>query len=181
MISPFRISIGVESPLVSSQRHSILSLIVFIDSVMEKWHRYFKEHGGATLGMELDKSELSHMDLLNQNLKQMMEKIHSTDFLSTESLDAYHKELLEKIRQEKENALNEMNSFMAYNPKKLLAKILDDVANAMKKIESADDDGAGGTFLNKFTTGFVKGNLQEGMRYLNDLMDQVENIQRRSK
>ena len=153
----------------------------FFDSVLEKWHRYFKEHGGATLGMELSTSELSHMDLLNQNLKQMMEKIHSTDFLSTENLDAYHRELLEKEKQEKENALNSMNSIMSYNPKKLLAKILDNTANAMKKIEGAEDDGAGGTFLNKFTTGFVKGNLQEGMRYLNDLMDQVENIQRRSK
>ena len=74
-----------------------------------------------------------------------------------------------------------MNSFMAYNPKKLLPKILDDMANAMKKIEGADDDGAGCMYLNKFTAGFVKGNLLEGMKYTNYLMDQVENKERRAK
>jgi len=36
-------------------------------------------------------------------------------------------------------------------------------------------------YLNKFTAGFVKGNLLEGMKYLNSLMDQVENKERRSK
>ena len=115
-----------------------------------------------------------------KGLKDMLERIHSADFLSTENLDAYHKQLLEKVKQEKESSLHEMDAFMAHNPVKVLAKILDDMANAMKKIESADDD-AGGMYLNKFTSGFVKGNLQEGMKYLYNLMDQVENVQRRSK
>ena len=152
----------------------------FLTAILGKWDLYFKEHP-TSLGMLLDKGELNHMKLLGGNLNDMMERIHSDDFLSTENLDAYHKELMEKVKQEKENALTEINSFMAYNPKKLLPKILDDMANAMKKIESADDDGAGGMYLNKFTAGFVKGNLLEGMKYLNSLMDQVENKERRSK
>ena len=116
-----------------------------------------------------------------KGLKDMLERIHSADFLSTENLDAYHKQLLEKVKQEKESSLHEMDAFMAHNPVKVLAKILDDMANAMKKIESADDYGAGGMYLNKFTSGFVKGNLQEGMNYTNYLMDQVENKERRTK
>ena len=121
------------------------------------------------------------MKLLSRNLKDMVEEIHSDDFLSIENLDAYHRDLMQKVRLEKENSLTEINSFMAYNPKKLLPKILDDMANAMKKIESADYDGAGGMYLNKFTAGFVKGNIQEGMKFLNYLIDQVENKERRSK
>ena len=155
-------------------------VMAFIDSILQKWNTYFKEHVTA-LGMQLDKSELNHMDLLNRNLKDMAERIHSDDFLSPENLDAYHKELLEKIKAEKENSLHEMDAFMSYNPKKVLPKILDDMANAMKKIENAENDGAGGMYLNKFTAGFVKGNLLEGMKYLNSLMDQVENKERRSK
>ena len=155
-------------------------VMAFIDSILQKWNTYFKEHVTA-LGMQLDKSELNHMDLLNRNLKDMAERIHSDDFLSPENLDKYHQELLEKIKAEKENSLHEMDAFMSYNPKKVLAKILDNTANAMKKIEGADDDGAGGMYLNKFTSGFVKGNLLEGMKYLNNLMDQVENKERRSK
>ena len=129
----------------------------------------------------MDKGELNHMKLLSRNLKDMVEEIHSDDFLSIENLDAYHRDLMQKVRLEKENSLTEINSFMAYNPKKLLPKILDDMANAMKKIESADYDGAGGMYLNKFTAGFVKGNIQEGMKFLNYLIDQVENKERRSK
>ena len=152
----------------------------FLTAILGKWDLYFKEHP-TSLGMQLDKGELNYMDLLNRNLKDMVERIHSDDFLSPESLDKYHQELLEKVKAEKENSLHEMDAFIAYNPKKVLAKILDNTANAMKKIEGADDDGAGGMYLNKFTSGFVKGNLLEGKKYLNNLMDQVENKERRSK
>ena len=152
----------------------------FLTAILGKWDSYFKQHP-TSLGMLLDKADFSHIELLNRNLKDMMERIHTEDFLSTENLDKYHRELLEKVKAEKENSLHEMDAFMAYNPKKVLAKILDNTANAMKKIEGADDDGAGGMYLNKFTSGFVKGNLLEGKKYLNNLMDQVENKERRSK
>ena len=152
----------------------------FLTAILGKWDLYFKEHP-TSLGMQLDKGELNYMDLLNRNLKDMVERIHSDDFLSPESLDKYHQELLEKVKAEKENSLHEMDAFIAYNPKKVLAKILDNTVNAMKKIEGAEDDGAGGMYLNKFTAGFIKGNLQEGMKYTNFLMDQVENKERRSK
>ena len=155
-------------------------IIAFLTAILEKWDSYFMEHP-TSLGMLLDKADFNQLELLGRNLKDMMERIHTEDFLSTENLDKYHRELLEKVKAEKENSLHEMDAFMAYNPKKVLAKILDNTANAMKKIEGADDDGAGGLYLNKFTSGFVKGNLLEGMKYTNYLMDQVEAIKRREK
>ena len=174
-----RSNIRTDAGLELIQKNS-KDVMEFLTAILGKWDLYFKEHP-TSLGMQLDKSELNHMDLLNRNLKDMAERIHSDDFLSPENLDAYHKELLEKIKAEKENSLHEMDAFMSYNPKKVLAKILDNTANAMKKIENSQDDGAGGMYLNKFTAGFVKGNLLEGMKYLNNLMDQVENKERRSK
>lgn len=65
--------------------------------------------------MTMDRQEINFMDTLNRNLKEMMDKIHTEDFLSSENLDEYHKELLEKIKTEKDNALKEMNAFIAHN------------------------------------------------------------------
>ena len=152
----------------------------FIDSVMEKWKAYFKEHVTA-LGMELSKSELSHMDLLNQNLKDMLERIHSDDFLSTENLDAYHKELLERVRQEKENALNEMNSFMAYNPRRLIPKVVDDINLSIRHFQKADVDMSGLKWFNGVGQGQVLNPLSEALGLLDHMQDQVENKERRTK
>ena len=174
-----RSNIRTDAGLELIQKNSS-DVVEFFTAILGKWDSYFKEHP-TSLGMLLDKGEFNHMELLGRNLKDMVEEIHSDVFLSIENLDAYHRDLMQKVRLEKENSLTEINSFMAYNPKKLLPKILDDMANAMKKIESADDDGAGGMYLNKFTAGFVKGNLLEGMKYTNYLMDQVESKERRSK
>ena len=155
-------------------------VISFIDSVMEKWHRYFKEHVTA-LGMELSNTELSHMDLLNKGLKDMLERIHSTDFLSTESLDAYHKQLLEQVKQEKENALNEMNSFMSYNPRKLIPKIMDSISLSIRHFQKADVDMSGLKFFNPIGQNQVLNPLNEALNLLDHLNDQIENKERRSK
>lgn len=152
----------------------------FIDSVMEKWHRYFKEHVTA-LGMELTTTELSHMNLLNKGLKDMLEKIHSTDFLSIESLDAYHKELLEKVKQEKENALNEMNGFMSHNPRKLIPKIVDSINLSIRHFEKAESDFNGLKFFNPVGQNQVLNPLNDALGLLDHLQDQMENKERRSK
>ena len=73
--------------------------------------------------MTMDRNEMNLMSNINRQLKEMMDKIHTEDFLSTENLDKYHQELLDKIKAEKDNALKEMNAFMAHNPRKLLNKI----------------------------------------------------------
>ena len=152
----------------------------FIDSVMEKWKAYFKEHVTA-LGMELTKSELSHMDLLNQNLKDMLERIHSDDFLSPANLDNYHKELLEKIRQEKENALNEMNSFMLHNPRKLIPKVVDDINLSIRHFQKAESDFNGLKWFNPIGQNQVLNPLYDALGLLDHLNDKIENKERRSK
>ena len=155
-------------------------VISFIDSVMEKWKAYFKEHVTA-LGMELTKSELSHMDLLNQNLKQMMEKIHGDDFLSPANLDAYHKQLLEQVKQEKENALNEMNGFMSHNPRKLIPKIVDNINLSIRHFQKAESDFNGLKWFNPMGQNQVLNPLNDALGLLDHLQDQIENKERRSK
>jgi hypothetical protein len=129
----------------------------------------------------INSDQIQTLNLLTEKANNNLQVISNEDLMSEIKLSEKRSKLKEEIEKERENALHEMNGFMAYNPKKLLPKILDDMANAMKKIESADYDGAGGMYLNKFTAGFVKGNIQEGMKFLNYLIDQVENKERRSK
>ena len=129
----------------------------------------------------INTDQVQTLNLLTEKANNNLQVISNEDLVSEIKLSEKRSKLKEEIEKERENALHEMNGFMAYNPKKLLPKILDDMANAMKKIESADDDAAGGMYLNKFTSGFVKGNLQEGMKYTDYLMDQVENKERRAK
>lgn len=157
---------------------SIKEITTFQNTFLDKWNKYFSGNPTA-IGMTMDRNEINLMSNINKQLKEMMDKIHSEDFLSTENLDQYHKELLDKIKTEKDNALNEMNAFMSHNPKKLLNKILNDIDVSVRKIEGAPDDVAGGFYLNKLTGGMVKGNLEESMKYINHLLDQVENSERR--
>ena len=149
---------------------SIKEITTFQNTFLDKWNKYFSGNPTA-IGMTMDRNEINLMSNINKQLKEMMDKIHSEDFLSTENLDQYHKELLDKIKTEKDNALNEMNAFMSHNPKKLLNKILNDIDVSVRKIEGAPDDVAGGFYLNKLTGGMVKGNLEESMKYLNHLLD----------
>ena len=153
-------------------------VMAFIDSILQKWNTYFKEHVTA-LGMQLDKSELNHMDLLNRNLKDMAERIHSDDFLSPENLDKYHRELLEKIKAEKENSLHEMDAFMLHNPKKLVPKIMDDLNLSIRHFQKADVDMSGLKFFNPVGQNQVLGPLNDALGLLDHLQDQVQNKERR--
>ena len=155
-------------------------ITTFQNTFLDKWNKYFNGNPTA-IGMTMDRNEINLMDKLNRDLKEMMEKIHTEDFLSTENLDQYHQEMMGKVRMEQENALKEMNSFMAHNPKKLLLKVLNDMDIAMRKIEDGEDDGAGGKYMTKFMLGMVRGNMDEAMKYMNHLMDMVENRERRMK
>ena len=129
----------------------------------------------------INTDKIQTLNLLTEKANSNLQVISNEDLVSEIELSEKRSKLKEEIEKERENALNQMNAFMAHNPGKLLGKILDNTVNAMKKIEGAEDDAAGGRYLNKFTSGFVKGNLQESMKYTNLLRDQVENKERRAK
>ena len=174
--SNIRTDAGLE--MIEKTNSDVMS---FIDSILQKWNTYFKEHGGATLGMQLGSSELSHMELLNRNLKEMMERIHSDDFLSPENLDKYHQELMEKIKQEKESALHQMDAFMVHNPVKVLAKVMDNIGLSIRHFQKADVDMAGLKFFNAVGQSQFLNPLNEALNLLDHLNDQIENKERRSK
>ena len=157
---------------------NLKEVTTFQNTFLDKWNKYFSGNPTA-IGMTMDRNEINLMSNINRQLKEMMDKIHSEDFLSPENLDKYHRELFEKVQKEKQNALNEMNAFMSHNPKKVLNKILDYTNVCIKKISGAPDDSAGGFYLNKLTGGMIVGNLQESMKLTNHLLDQIENKERR--
>ena len=175
-----RSNIRTDAGLELIQKNS-KDVMEFLNAILQKWNTYFKEHGGAPLGMQLGSSELSHMQLLNKNIKDMLEKIHSTDFLSTENLDKYHQEMMEKIKQEKENALHQMDAFVVHNPVKVLAKITDNIGLSVRHFQKADVDMAGLKFFNAVGQNQVLNPLNEALGLLNHVQDQIEAIKRREK
>jgi hypothetical protein len=153
-------------------------IIAFLTAILEKWDSYFKEHP-TSLGMLLDKADFNHLELFGRNLKDMMERIHTEDFLSTENLDKYHQELMEKIKLEKENALNEMSAFMAYNPKKLIPKVVDDISLSVRHFQKADMDMSGLKWFNSVGQNQVLNPLNEALGLLDHMQDQIDAIKRR--
>lgn len=157
------------------------SISRYFDAIHQKWDVYFKEHGPTSMGMIIEKNDFNQMDVLNRNIREMMERIKTDDFLSPENLDAYHKELMEKVKQEQESSSKEMDTFIAHNPKKSLREIINEIYYVQKRIIEAEDDGYKGKFLTKGNLDLILGNIEDGMKRLNYLMDQVENVNRRNK
>ena len=156
------------------------SISRYFDAIHQKWDVYFKEHG-PSMGMIIEKNDFNQMDVLNRNIREMMERIKTEDFLSIENLDKYHRELMEKVRQEQKSSSKEMDTFIAHNPKKSLREIINDIYYVQKRIIEAEDDGYKGKFLTKGNLDLILGNIEDGMKRLNYLMDQVENVNRRNK
>lgn len=128
---------------------------------------------------KLNTDQVQTLNLLGEKANNTLQLITDEDMLSELKLSGKRQKLKEEIEKEKEIALNEMNAFMAHNPKRVLNKILDYTNVCVKKISGAPDDGAGGFYLNKLTGGMIVGNLQESMKLTNHLLDQIESRERR--
>ena len=70
---------------------------------------------------------------------------------------------------------------ISHNPKKSLREIINEIYYVQKRIIEAEDDGYKGKFLTKGNLDLILGNIEDGMKRLNYLMDQVENVNRRNK
>ena len=74
-----------------------------------------------------------------------------------------------------------MNSFMAYNPRKLIPKIVDNIKLSIRHFQKADMDMSGLKWFNSVGQGQVLSPLNEALGLLNHMQDQVEAIKRREK
>lgn len=130
---------------------------------------------------KLTSDQVQTLNLLGEKAGNTLKTISDEDALSELKLSEKRQKFKEEIEKEKEIALNEMNAFMSHNPKKLLNKILNNVDVCMRKISGAPDDGASGFYLNNLTAGMIRGNLEESMKLINHLLDQLENKERHEK
>ena len=85
------------------------------------------------------------------------------------------------LEAEKEAAQREMNSFMAYNPRKLIPKVVDDISLSVRHFQRGDTDMAGLKWFNSVGQNQVLNPLNEALNLLDHLQDQVQNKERRSK
>lgn len=113
--------------------------------------------------------------------KELLDYIETEDFLSPENLDAYHKELLEKVRMEKEDVQNQIIAIQAMNPKKTINRTIDALNLAMKGLNRGYPMPDGGAAFYKSGLSIISGNLNEATDALSKLATQLENVERRSK
>ena len=167
-------------------------IIKHFDAILERWNTYFKEHGGATMGMTLNSEDFNHMELLNRNTKAMMEQIRTVEFTSVENLDKIHREMIEKERQlrkemaemeeqEKKNAEKSMEAIMATNAKKVIPKVMDDIVQSVGHFKRAPINIEGHKYFNKVGESQVLEPLNDAYRLMDNLNSQIANKERREK
>ena len=170
-------------PGLEKIKSTLNSVLKLTDSILTIYKEKFKDNPTEvnTLGIKINKDTITSIELLNRVTNETMAYIQDNDFLSPANLDETRKKLLEQINNEKESAKNEMDSLMEYNPKKVLLKTIQNVDLVNRKIENATDDGANGRYLNKITVNFIENMQNESLNYLNRIIDQIENKDRREE
>ena len=170
-------------PGLEKIKSTLDSVLKLTDSILTIYKEKFKENPIEvnTLGIKINKDTINSIELLNRITNETLLYIQDNDFLSPENLDEYRKKLLEQINNEKESAKNEIDSLMEYNPKKVLLKVIQNVDLVNRKIDNATDDGNNGRYLNKITVNFIENMHNESLDYLNRIVDQMENKDRREE
>ena len=156
------------------------SVLKIAQSITDKWNERIKQNPLES-SLRIERDTINSLELIAKSTMETKDILKTEDFLSPENLDKYHREQLEKLEQEKENALNEMNSYMLHNPKRVIVKSLDSLGMIISKLNKGEDDGAGGVYLRRFLKGNIEAELLEVSKLLSHLEDQVENVERRRK
>ena len=129
----------------------------------------------------INSDKLQTLNLLTEKANKNLQVISNEDLVSEIKLSEKRSKLKGQIEAEKEAAQKEMNSFMAYNPRKLIPKIVDDISLSVRHFKKADIDMSGLKWFNQIGQGQVLNPLNEALGLLDHLSDQVQNKERRSK
>lgn len=129
----------------------------------------------------LNKDQVQTLQLLTEKAGNNLQVISNEDMLSTIHLSEIREKLKQEIQAEKDNAQNEMNGFMLYNPKRVIDKAINSIYLSMKLFDRADVDVSGLKWFNEIGQNQVRNPLNEALDLLNHLQDQVENRKMKGK
>ena len=127
----------------------------------------------------INTDQLQTLNLLTEKANNNLKVISNEDLLSEIKLSEKRSKLKEDIEAEKEAAQKEMNSFMSYNPRKLLPKISDNLTISIRHFQKAESDFNGLKWFNPIGQNQVLNPLNDALGLLSHLQDQVEAIKRR--
>ena len=127
----------------------------------------------------INTDQLQTLNLLTEKANNNLKVISNEDLVSEIKLSEKRSKLKEEIEAEKEAAQKEMNSFMSYNPRKLIPKIVDDITLSARHFQKADIDMSGLKWFNAVGQNQVLNPLNEALSLLNHMQDQVDAIKRR--
>ena len=129
----------------------------------------------------INSDKIQSLNLLTEKANKNLQVISNEDLVSEIKLSEKRSKLKEQIEAEKEAAQKEMNSFMAYNPRKMIPKVVDDISLSVRHFQKADMDMSGLKWFNLVGQNQVLNPLNEALSLLDHLQDQIEAIKRREK
>ena len=127
----------------------------------------------------INTDQLQTLNLLTEKANSNLQVISNGDMISEIKLSEKRSKLKAEIEAEKEAAQKEMNSFMAYNPRKLIPKVIDNINISIKLFRKADIDMSGLKWFNSVGQNQVLNPLNEALGLLNHMQDQVQNKEKR--
>ena len=129
----------------------------------------------------INADQLQALSFLTEKANNNLKVISNEDMISEIKLSEKRSKLKAEIEAEKEAAQKEMNSFMAYNPRKLIPKVVDDINLSIRHFQKAESDFNGLKWFNPIGQNQVLNPLYDALGLLDHLNDQIENKERRSK
>ena len=130
--------------------------------------------------VRLDMNQINLLKMLQKTAKSDMDFIENSDLISEEMLDAKRKELKEKMEKEMQEGETAMLAFTGHNPLKTLNKSLTKIEEAQEQLANAGEfSRESGWFYNIHTIPNIQAILDVPKELLENLIEQVNNVERR--
>lgn len=150
----------------------------FIESALESQKKLSVSE--AYHNLRLDMNQINTLKLLSEKAETDMDFITKEDLISPDKLDEVRKKIREDMQREQEEGMKAMESFTVYNPKKEISKSIDAVQLVKKQLTRGDYT-EGGMFFTDHGIGILQSNLDISVNLLSNLLQQIENTERRKK
>ena len=158
----------------------------FYDSVLKFIENIFESRNKMTISesfgsLKLDVGQINTLKLLQEKGKNDINFISNEDLISQDKLDELRRKIKEDMEREKEDGLKAMDSFMAYNPRKTLSRSLEKIDLVAKQLSQGMpmDGNTVGFYMHGINT--ITENLSVPRQLLGNLLNQVDNVERRKK
>lgn len=174
--------------LIKKNSVEVLTLFDTIETLRNEERK--RGNVDSVFGVRIDNAHLELISKLQKDISDMLKLIETEDFLSPEYLDEYRKkqmenfenvkrEFSEKIEKESVQAENNIKYFLISNPQKNLDKSINAVEKLLEQVEIHMDVRTGETRIPKLDADFIRGDLGDALKLLNNMRDGLERVKKK--